>query len=85
MREFYGNKKSLEAKRLMSFSKCERSEFVWGPRGKDTWWNKTRNPKNSEKKMGQKNKQIYSRVGGGAYPLKREGRKKGGGLCCSSV
>lgn len=29
---FYGNKKSLEAKKSMFFSKCEKSELVWGPR-----------------------------------------------------
>lgn len=61
----------------MFFSKCKKSEFVWGPRGKGPWWDKTKNPKNSENKMGQKNKWIYSRVRGGSYPLKLEGRKKG--------
>ena len=41
-RGFYGNKKSLKAKRLMFFSTCEKSELVWGPRRKGPWWAKLR-------------------------------------------
>lgn len=50
----YGNKRNLEAKRSTFFSKCERSELVWGLRHYGVWWGKMTDPRNSENKDGSK-------------------------------